>query len=92
MTQQEYIIDLDVIDYKITLDSSNQIQSIYSRNRHFTKNRENPDFNPRLLMDALHIMYMYDFEQFESLSKVLQNSDVEMFQYASIVANKFDTM
>lgn len=92
MTQQEYTIDLDVIDYKITLDSSNHIQSICSRNRHFKNIRKNPDFNPRLLMDALHIMYMYDFEQFENLSKVLQNSDVEMFQYAAIVENNFATM
>lgn len=90
MTQQ-YIIDLDVIDYKITLDSSKQIQSIYSRNRHFTNIRENPDFDPKLLMDALHIMYMYDFEQFNTLFEILQANDVEMFRYASIVANKFAT-
>lgn len=91
MAQQEYTIDLDVIDYKIMLDSNNQIQSIYSRNLHFTNIRNTPDFKPSDLMAALNIMYMYDFEQFENLFKVLQQNDTEMFEYASIVANKFAT-
>lgn len=91
MEQQEYTIDLDVIDYKIMLDSSKHIQFIYSRNQHFTQIREHPSFNPRRVIDALSLLCMYDFEKFQELSNVLQENDTEMFKYASMVANKFAT-
>jgi len=91
MTQQEYTIDLDVIDYKIMLDSNKHIQSIYSRNQHFTQIREHPSFNPMRIIDALSLLCMYDFEKFQELSNVLQENDTEMFKYASMVANKFAT-
>lgn len=84
----EYNVNLDVIDYQILLDKDKKIYSVKSRNRHFKQLREDSDFNTNYVTDALRIMFLYEPEQFEELYQILKENDPDMFIYAAMVVNQ----